>query len=508
MRLSTSLNAALAALLLFFTATIPAQETIVPYAEWKERLRADLEQRFQDAELGGSARLGVFVANADTGQILLERDADRPFVPASVLKVATAAAALEYLGPDKRFFTFLETDGRINRGTLEGSLRLMGGGDPALGPRFQVDKADTAAVFREFAKDMKRLGINRVRGDVFGDDTLFSADRFAPGWPRRESAEWYAAQVSALCFNDNCVDVVIKAARREGQKAKVTIRPETEFLFFVNNIVTTGDRTREEWVRFQRSDSGEEMVGRGILHPSAERTEYAAISTPDRFAATVLKEALAKEGIRVEGQALSFRTLHQDDWPTTGTTTLSSTVSAPLSTLLPEVLAVSQNLYAEVLLRHVAIAAGKEPSFAGGASAVLEYMSRLGTPMSGLVVMDGSGLSRGNRLSPQAVGQVLLSARNGAHFRTFLSSLAVPGERGSMRNRFTEAERRELRGRLNAKTGYLTGAIGLAGYLKSSVDDTRYVFVIFLNDYAAPREDAQRFVEEVTILLAQSPALP
>lgn len=459
----------------------------------------------EESKLGPSARVGVYVAEARSGRVVLNVRGEEAFIPASMLKLLTAAAALDVLGPDRRFKTTVETNGEVRDGVLSGTLLLRGGGDPSFGPRFQKDRTATTEVLEDFCEDLRAARIRRIAGDILVDDSLFTGPRTAMGWPRRERAEWYCAEVSALCFNDNTIDVTFRGKGKPGVKAEFSLSPPTAYVTFLNGVRVSEKKSDEVGVRFFRSDPGSELAARGGITKGETRTEYAAVRDPAMFAGAVFSEVLLKEGIKFDGKVKRASTAKPQ--PVGDFRELTSHHSPPLSEILPVVLAISQNLYAEVLLRHVAIARGKEPSFAGGAEALTEWARSGGLPAQGLNVVDGSGLSRLNRATPRFLATLLRSEQSKPHGRLFRESLAAPGEAGSLRNRFDVAERVELRGRLRAKTGYIDNTHGLSGYLRGERGG-EYVFSICVNDVEASPEDGRRFVERLLLLMARSDFMP
>ncbi len=493
-------------LMLAFLLPLPAGDA---EEDAPANLPASIEERIErmlsEAALGDSARIGVYVADARTGRVVVNLRGEEPFVPASMLKLLTAAAALDTLGPDQRFKTTLETDGEVRDGALSGTLVLRGGGDPSLGPRFQKDRGATLEVFEDFADDLRAAGIRRIPRDILVDDSLFTGPRTAMGWPRRERAEWYCAEVSALCFNDNTVDVTFRGKGKPGAKAEYSLSPPTAYITFLNGVRVAAGKGDEVGVRFFRSDPGSEIAARGGIPKGETRTEYAAVRDPAMFAGAVLSEVLLAKGIKVEGKVKRRATTTPA--PTGPLRELSSQHSPPLSEILPVVLGISQNLYAEVLLRHVALARGREPSFEGGSAALVEWARASGLPTQGLNVVDGSGLSRLDRATPRLLASILRQVASSPNAALFRDSLAAPGETGSLRNRFDVAERAELRGRLRAKTGFIDNTHGLSGYLRGTRGG-EYVFAICLNDVQAPPEAGRRFVERLTLLLARSDYMP
>lgn len=478
-----------------------------------DALRADLEQQlsdlFDNAQLGEGARFAYWIADAQTGRPIAWRNESDPMRPASLLKVLTAAAVMDVVGPNRTFPTVVEASVPPNeRQVVEGHLRLKGGGDPSFGPRFQADRNDHVKAFRDFARAIRRAGIKRVEGDVLFDDTLFEDDRQGLGWDRSERAEWYSAEVSALSYNDNTVDLLINPSSSPNRRASVRVFPKTDYVVLVNDIRSAPEGLRNLGIRYRRNSSGREIVASGYVdRRRAAFTDWAAVGNPGRFAATVFQETLRDEGVEVTGNARSFREIDPSEWSTTASITLATATSPPVSTMLPVVLGISQNLYAEVLLRHLAIEMQRPPSFRGGSEALMQWLRdrRLDAPRT--TVVDGSGLSPLDRITARQVGQTLLWVHRQEWAPVYESSLAHPGLTGSLRSRFVEGEGAALRKRLRAKTGFISGVQGLAGFLVSEVGNP-YVVVLMVDDSDKPREVTRDFVDAAMILVASHPSLP
>ncbi len=151
----------------------------------------------------------ILVRDAETGWPLYEKDTGRSFIPASNTKLYTAASALDVLGPDFRYETSIWTDGVVVNGLLAGNLIVRGSGDPVIGGRF--NDGDLTETFRAWADSLKARGIHRIEGDIVGDDDVFDNVSLGYGWQWDDLSFGYAAEISGLSFNDNCVDFQLVA---------------------------------------------------------------------------------------------------------------------------------------------------------------------------------------------------------------------------------------------------------------------------------------------------------
>ncbi|HEX5769544.1 MAG TPA: D-alanyl-D-alanine carboxypeptidase/D-alanyl-D-alanine-endopeptidase, partial [Nocardioidaceae bacterium] len=232
-------------------------------------------------------------------------------------------------------------------------------------------------------------------------------------------------------------------------------------------------------------DAGRERDG------SVSRADDPALDAADEFA-----RALEREGIVVKGRPRPA--VAQPD-----AQEYAGVSSAPLSQIVQWTLEVSDNEAAEVLFRHVALATGRPGSFAAGSAAVREVLSGLGVDLTGARILDGSGLSRKDRLSTGMLLSVLDVAASDEHpdLRTVVSGLPVAGFTGSLTYRFDTGADAGL-GRVRAKTGTLTGVHGLAGVV-TDLDGTVLSFVAIADKVkVVDTLDARERLDEVAAALA------
>lgn len=465
-----------------------------------ETLAERLVRMFEEAELGENARFSALVVDAETGEWLVNVNPNTPMKPASLTKMFTVAAALDALEPNARFFTDLETYATVDeRGTLQGDLIVRGGGDPGLGPRFLLEKDDPALVLRRWARQLRRDGIRAIAGNIVGDDSHFLNDRWGEGWYYNERAEWYMAEISALNFNDNCIDLTFVARRRPGREVHLaSIAPDNDYYTIRNDVTVVAPGERAEGVRLFRQEADNAVFSRGSMERGSARTRWAAVEDPARWTAHSFRKVLEEEGIKVEGKAVSRHRPEGADEPTQREDhVLLRHYSAPLSDQAVIILANSQNLYAEAVARNAALAAGYEPSFQGATAHITAFAERERIARPGFALFDASGLSPLNRIPPRSTIEVLRYARDRAeHGALFRESLARPGERGSLRARLDALE-----GRLSAKTGSLGDTSTIAGYLVT--EDGREYLISVMVDLVS-RGGAQAFVDRAVVEIDES----
>ena len=259
----------------------------------------------------------------------------------------------------------------------------------------------------------------------------------------------------------------------------------------------TGPAASRDWSPSYIPDNVVSPISALWVDEGRERTGLASRSDdPAAAAAQVFADALAKEKIDVLGKP-------QPAVAAADATELAAVRSAPLEQIVQLTLEVSNNDAAEVLFRHVAIAEGEPASFSGGSTAVTAVLDRLGVETSGQRILDGSGLSRGDRLTPDTLLSVIELAASDDHdgLRSVVVDLPVAGFTGSLAYRFETGDDDGL-GRVRAKTGTLTGVQGLAGVV-TDLDGTELSFVAVADRVKVSNTlQAQVLLDEIAAALA------
>jgi serine-type D-Ala-D-Ala carboxypeptidase/endopeptidase (penicillin-binding protein 4) len=416
-----------------FAVSPLASQTSSPPGPEVDALRAEVEAALEASTLGG-ADFGVLVVSLDRGDTLVSFAADRAMTPASNLKLFSTAAALYYLGPEFRWSTYLLADGRTDAGVLRGDLVLYGTGDPTLGSaRF----ASTSGAFEQLADEVRGRGIVRIEGAVVADGSFFDPTQRAPGWTDDDQRYWYGASVAALSAGEN--------------------------------TATPG--------------------GRPVVDPLLS-------------AAARLTSVLRRAGVQVSGEPRVVRSASQS----AARFHLGGGRAAPVigiyrSPTLREVVRVtnhvSHNLFADALLRSVGHAVSGTGSFPGGELGVARMIAAFDDGAAAPRMMDGSGLSRLDRVPPRTVVALLHgmdALAEKAAFRGSLPTAAVPD--GLERRMVGTPAAANLR----AKTGTLRGVSALSGYV-TAANGERLAFSILIN--GAPSVSlAKRAEDRVGALLA------
>jgi len=455
-----------------------ARRTTSRDGEALRRVRAELAQVF-DAPIMARGTWAVDVRSLDTGETMFELNPGKLTMPASNMKIVTAAAAAEILGWDHRFTTTLETPAPVEDGVLRGDLFIRGTGDPTISSR---DGRVNAVLF-DWVVALRRAGINQIAGRIVGDDQAFDDEGLGDGWSWDYLQYGYAAPVGALQFEENVARMTIAPGAAAGEPAILTLPAGTGYTLL--NRATTGDAGSETRIDYRRHLTGPTLEVTGSIPAGASTlTRTVAVANPTIYFAQSVKDALVAAGIPVHGEAVDYDDVAMELTGTNGPRrVLASTQSPPLREMATVLMKVSQNLYAETLLKAIGAAGGGIGTTAGGRAAIREALTAWGIPSDAYVLYDGSGLSRYNYLSAGMVTALLERMyRDPRHQRNFLLTLPIAGRDGtiSTRMRRTLAESNAV-----AKTGSIANVRSLSGYVRTR-DGEMLVFSILANDFPIP----------------------
>ena len=472
-----------------------AQRTDTPRA-----LAARIADVLADPALD-DAHWGALVVDLATGDTLFARNAGRRFIPASNAKLFATAGALTVLGPAFRFETALYLDGAVRGDTLNGDLVVRGDGDPTFGSADVYD--DPLDVFAAWADSLRAIGIRHVAGRVIGDDDVFDDTPYGLGWAWDDLTYGYAAEVSGLTFREGTVTLTVRGARGRGAAALSWAPLLTPYVAFVNRTTTrpTGTSVVEG---YQRDLSGNRFVVTTEVPAGGVETEVLAVHNPTRYAAHTFRLVLLGRGIAVEGPAVDA-----DDLPAPlvypALRRVAATPSPPLAEIVEETNRRSNNLYAEHLLRSLARGyAGADPppgSAAAGVLALQPLLRAAGVRPGDLQLVDGSGLSFMDRVTPRAVVALLAHLHthpDAAVREAFFASLPVGGQSGTLAGRYPSGA---ARGNVRAKTGYINGVRALSGTV-TSASGHDLAFSLLVNHYSTPTRTVDAAQDAIVELLA------
>ncbi|MBV9575817.1 MAG: D-alanyl-D-alanine carboxypeptidase/D-alanyl-D-alanine-endopeptidase [Gammaproteobacteria bacterium] len=409
-----------------------------------------------------NAAIAVYVRSMKYGDTLYTRNINQPLMPASTLKVLTAEAALLYLGPDYQFSTELLTDAKsIKGGILQGNLYIVLSGDPSLLYSDLVDLLLTLQAHQ----------IKGIAGNVYIDNTAYDQSFYGPGWEWTDKKYCYAAPISASIINHNCLPFQIMPAKVIGKAAQVMTSTKYFYPTIRNTVVTKARHTHACSLRLLKNpDSEISLEGCMPVGRYTWGVSYVVENVPE-YDRALFKNLLNQLSIKIDGSvgfasAPSYLSL------------ISSHHSKPLSMLIMMMLKKSDNVIAGALFKKIGQLYMQRPgSWENGSIAVSHILSRrAGVNISGMRILDGSGLSPANLTTPAQLMQVLTFAyHDHPTSADFISALPIAGVDGTLKYRMSHIARK-----VRAKTGTISGVVSLAGYAVSG-DKEPLAFVIMIN---------------------------
>jgi D-alanyl-D-alanine carboxypeptidase/D-alanyl-D-alanine-endopeptidase (penicillin-binding protein 4) len=477
---ATTRAALVAALVLMTALSAPAAEDGgIEALDWV------VESGLRQPHMRG-AEAAILVQSLATGEVLYEHNADRPMVPASNMKVVTGAAALSVLGPDYRFETVVSTDAPVVGVELDGDLHIRGSGDPSF----------VSEQMWNLAESVRALGLSRIAGDIVLDATHFDSSSTTSAVVE-EGDRAYHARTGALSLNFNAVAVRTTAADRAGVPAVVTLSPNTSFVELAGGVSTgrSGSRSNLEVRRTFRDGRNVITVSGSVPAGSGTRVHYRNLDDGLIYFGTVLREFLASAGIEVAGAVRTGATPE-------AARVLVTHESKPLSLIVRDLNKYSNNFVAEQLLKAMSAQAGDGPgTTAGGTRVLSEHLHASGADSGSYHVVDGSGFSRENRLTPRAIAAVVRRAMSDFDLSyEFAASMSVSGTDGTLSDRMGYPE---LRSAVRAKTGLLDGVTAISGIMENGSGE-EVLFSIIVNGFDCEAWRVHDFEHSVLAVIRRS----
>lgn len=449
------------------------------------------------------ATTGLSVKDLRTGKEVYAYDPGRQVTPASVMKTVTTATALEVLGREYTFPTVLEYDGKIVNGVLEGNLYIRGSGDPTLGSRHLKDTPPCDFV-KPWLKALRKAGIKEIKGAVVADESCFDQQGLSWKWVNEDLGSYYGAASYGITVFDNNYTIRLQTGDSGSVPVIKQVHPRVE-LAFHNRLRCVSGKAGEYYI--SGIPFGHERYLLGTV--PCKRESYLLkgdIPDPALFLAQYVTRFLRDQGIVVGKEPSCYRLLHEKGaWNPSERTGLVTAFSPALDTIVRITNEVSQNLYADILLktignRYVSVPAGKpEPvsSFEKGTEAVKKYWEQQGLDISSLWMYDGSGLAVTDKLSAGFLTDLLVYMRTrSTNAASFYASLPLAGQEGSVKN-FLKGTK--LQGNARLKSGSMSRVRSYAGYIESGGKE--YAVALIVNQYGCEGKEITREIERLLLAL-------
>jgi D-alanyl-D-alanine carboxypeptidase/D-alanyl-D-alanine-endopeptidase (penicillin-binding protein 4) len=442
-----------------------------------------------------NASFAYLIYDATIDSIIVERNPDLSLVPASTIKLFTTATALEILGPGAHFGTRLLYDGEIENRILKGNLIIKGGGDPT----FCIGEQTINKIFAAWGSSVAQLNIDSINGDIIGDARIFSEDFIPYTWTWGEINLGYSAAPSGLSINGNVFRLAFDPSRKDliiPQAGDLALtHPNSAYL----NQLAIYDADDELYlVGFP--DSPEKKI-RGTVREGTTKAEVVGvIHDPALLAATLFRKKLMDKGIHISGVAKSTSATDSLRARTTAQPRhqIAAVGSPSVASMVYSVNHHSNNFLAETLLKQIGVKKKGYGSTEAGVEAVYSFLKSKGIDVSGLYMFDGSGISRYNAITVNQLVQLLSYMQHSPDSATFISSLSVAGQSGTLSKMCLDSE---ATGNIQGKSGTMSRVKSYAGYARSRSGHT-LVFAIIVNNFNCTSVEMRSKIENVLNLMA------
>jgi serine-type D-Ala-D-Ala carboxypeptidase/endopeptidase (penicillin-binding protein 4) len=435
--------------------------------------------------------VAVYVQNVDSAAPALNLNADKSMNPASVMKLVTTTAALDILTPVYRWKTEVYKDGNVNNGVLQGNLIIKGYGDPSF----------KAQEFWRMLMSLQQAGIKQITGDLIIDKSVFAKSVGDRHTFDDETWRAYNAEPSAFLVNGRNTSFKFIAIENNVNVTQEFELPEVQI---INNMKLRSGACGEWRSNFGytvkqkdgcsnancNKNSGAVVTFSGTLSPDCgERYLELSVLDDEQYAFATFKKLWAELGGKFSGK-LKIQAV-----PSSAVKVLEQ-LSEPLGYVERDINKWSNNLMARQLLLTLAVEKqGLPASEAKGAQVLKEWMASKNIDAKELVIENGSGLSRTERISAEHLGRMLVSAYNSPVMPELMASLPILALDGTVKKRMNDSQ---AQGRAHLKTGSLDGVSAIAGYVLDA-NNHRHVMVMIVNhaNSAASKKAQDTLIEWV-----------
>lgn len=428
-----------------------------------------------------NANIGILVKDLSNGHVLANYRSRSIVPPASTLKIVTTATALEILGSDFRFPTYIETDGKIINGVLKGNLYIRGTGDPTLGST----KTGDPSFLYTWVHAIRETGIHSIEGNVIADVTFFDGNALNPQWLWEDIGNYYAPGIFALPYLDNTLNIQLRSTSVGSVADVIKTLPPIEGLTFENHIRCTSITHDGAYVHGVPYSNTRYLVGsipsnKGVFGVRGD------IPNPPLLLAQHFTQRLSEAGISVTGEA-SYIT---EGVPTTRTL-LYKHLSPCLNEIVTEINHNSNNLYAEQVFRYFASRIAQPCTIHNAIETERICWYNRGIDLRSCFIMDGCGLAPQDGISAEILVQILSYMLHSKNADTFYASLPVAGKNGTLKGFLKDSK---ISDKIHAKSGTTSRIKSYAGYMNLPNGNTA-AFALIINNASCSPKTVQKLIE-------------
>lgn len=431
---------------------------------------------------------GIYIKELASSNEIVSINKSKNFSPASVTKLITTATALEMLGSDFRYETNVQYCGNINNGVLNGDLIIKGSGDPTLGSR--KFNEDTDAFIDKWANDIVKFGIKKIDGSIISDASVFDNQAIPDKWIWEDIGNYYGAGVYGLSCFDNMYELYF-ASTKVGEVAKVekTV-PVMPKVSFESQVLAANIKYDNAYI--YGSPWCYDRIIRGEIPANCQSFMIkGSMPNPPLYLADLLKKKLIEKGIIVTAESKVQWQKQISD---------AKLVSKTFSPTLAEIVKItnkeSNNLYAEHLLKALAMKHKTSSSTKDGLSILADFWVKKGISAKNINLYDGSGLSRANLFTPEFIVSVIEYMNKSENSEAFFNSLAISGVDGTLKY-FLKGT--DLTSKVHGKSGSMSGVRCYAGIIE--IKAKKYSFCIMVNNFTCSQTEVRKAVEAYLLYL-------
>jgi len=410
-----------------------------------------------------SINMSILVVDLNTGERLYQRNPTRTLIPASNMKLFSEAAALMALGPDYRFQRQLSTDATtLNDGILNGSVYLTLPGDPSF----------TSASLDTLLSSLSSWGVQQITGNVVLVNKNAAVDPYPPGRDPRDKVQSYGAPITPIIIDENRLTFIVNPGSFANEPASVDVSAP-DGVITINNSVKTSAKQTLSAIGYKLDMDNHLTTTGAIGNATGAMERKIAIQNPLLYAQDLIKVQLTNKHIKLDGTVIT------GNLPA-NTVRLASQTSEPLKQLMADTLKPSDNVFADSLFIHTAsLIYGSSVNWVQANTIAKQFLQQqTGVNLTDAILMDGSGLSKQDRVSAEQTVDLLSYVYT--HFPItyeFIAALPISGYDGTLQRRFNKSTQQGL---IRAKTGTMTGVMSLSGYLSAANGHT-LAFAMYIN---------------------------
>ena len=428
------------------------------------------------------ATISYEVVDLKSGEVVAAQNPELCATPASVTKIITTATALELLGGDFQFSTYIETNGTIENSILNGDLIIRGGADPTLGSIHLGDRA----FLDYFVRVIKHKGINQIKGDVIIDPTCLDRCAASVKWIWEDMGFHYGAAAFGLSAYDNTSIITMNSGEFGTKPIVTSVWPETPNLAIYNEVKTLRIPNDSVWAFCPPYGLALYLQG-GMPTNRNNYVVRTSISNPPLLVAKSLHKKLNDWGVTVDG---SYNV--QTEYFPEERTLIYEYKSRKLREIIRLTNFKSNNLYAEHIFRRLGnLIMSHEATSSASIQVVKDYWAKQGIDVSALFLYDGCGLAAQNAYSAHFLNQILAHMRKSLNWDDFYQSLPRAGREGTVGSFLY---RTKLQDKARLKSGSLSGVQCYSGYIMHG--DKEYAVTVMVNNFTCKRKDVKNQIEE------------